>query len=52
MLKMHYENPKGSYLHKNLLNGGTAFGKIYLYDNLKLIDKYHFKDGRCEFGEY
>lgn len=56
MLHINYEAPDGYKRHNKLWNGGTAYGRIKLYQKhrggLKLIDDMNFYHAGCEYGEY
>jgi hypothetical protein len=52
MLKINYEAPNGKKLHNNLLNGGTGYGNLKLYENNQLIDELDIRNAGCEYGEY
>lgn len=47
LMNIHYENPYGQYVFKNLLNGGNGSG--YMYINKK---KYMLFHCGCEFGKH
>ena len=56
MLYINYEAPDGYKRHNKLWNGGTAIGRIKLYQKtrsgLRLIDDMDFYHAGCEYGEY
>lgn len=56
MLLMNYESPNGEINNKRLWNGGTAKGKIRLYDKKDkffiLVDEMKMENIGCEYGEY
>lgn len=56
MIKINYENPKGIQNHKNLWNGGHAFGTIKLYNKRfgkKILEGEYFGNyAGCEYGAF
>ncbi|WP_461206377.1 hypothetical protein [Clostridium sp. DL1XJH146] len=55
-MDIKYENPDGDKRHNYLLNSGTAFGGVKLYEKKKeefiMIAQFEGKKGVCEYGEY
>ncbi len=56
LLLMSYENPMGQVNHQRLYNGGTAWGRVRLYDKkggkYDLVGEFAGQLAGCEYGTY